>query len=375
MIPIAAIAVLEYFLIECGATFWLQYLPSITWSTWPYVIPYPNFSNYISELLELVYLMPNAAPQIIYNYCTGVLWTIPVQLQGSWQILLGVVITREIKTPWKRFGFYIFCVLNNWYASSWGSYFWLGLMMTDLDATYKYRKWVLARPIIFWLLATTYLLLTLTSLSVDVANQTSDFSFVSLEHSIHPDIATGLPIYKTGQPIFPPYYVPRLNGIIFAISCQSLIELSPFIQRVFSSKILMWVFPHIFTIYLFHGLIFWSLGAMICVFLSMHGFTYWVNLLVTALCCYAALGVSLPIMTPIVEVLGKKVAVAIWDNAYNVPPLRRATLFPYEEDLFTSRQIGTVEGVAVGGGSSKKNSEKEKDGKKCEVREVSAFDV
>ena len=80
-------------------------------------------------------------------------------------------------------------------------------------------------------------------------------------------------------------------------------------------------------------------------------------------------------MTPIVEVLGKKVAVAIWDNAYNIPPLRRPTLFPYAEDLFTLRQVGTVEGVVVGGGSSKKDPEKEKDGKKYEVREVSAFNV
>lgn len=55
-----------------------------------------------------MYLIPNAAPQITFNYCTGVLWTIPVQLQGSWLVLLGVIVIREIKTPWKRFGYYIF---------------------------------------------------------------------------------------------------------------------------------------------------------------------------------------------------------------------------------------------------------------------------
>jgi len=55
-----------------------------------------------------MYLIPNAAPQITFNYCTGVLWTIPGQLQGSWLVLLGVIVIREIKTPWKRFGYYIF---------------------------------------------------------------------------------------------------------------------------------------------------------------------------------------------------------------------------------------------------------------------------
>lgn len=73
VIPIAAIAMLEYFLIDCGAIKWLEYLPSVTWSTWPYAVGYTDFSHYLSEILELIYLIPNAAPQITYNYCTGVL--------------------------------------------------------------------------------------------------------------------------------------------------------------------------------------------------------------------------------------------------------------------------------------------------------------
>ena len=79
MIPVIAVAMLEYFLMECGATTWLEYLPSITWSTWPYTTPYNTFGDFLSEVLEIVYLVPNAAPNIIYNYCTGVLWTMPVQ--------------------------------------------------------------------------------------------------------------------------------------------------------------------------------------------------------------------------------------------------------------------------------------------------------
>ena len=80
------------------ATKFLRYLPSLTWSTWPYVTRYENFGQYISEVLELIFLVPNAVPQITYNYCTGVLWTIAVQLQGTWLILLGVIVVREMKT-------------------------------------------------------------------------------------------------------------------------------------------------------------------------------------------------------------------------------------------------------------------------------------
>src|SRR5277367_2441060 len=49
----------------------------------------------------------------------GVLWAIPVQLQGSWVTLLAVIVIQEIKKPWKRAGFYSFCVLMHWYLLSW----------------------------------------------------------------------------------------------------------------------------------------------------------------------------------------------------------------------------------------------------------------
>ena len=122
LIPIFMIAMLEYFFMDSGATAWLQYLPSVTWSTWPFTTVPETFGHFISEILQLAYLIPNAAPQITFNYCTGVLWTIPVQLQGSWTTFLACIMIREIKTPWKRFGFYAFCILMHWYALSWGTY-------------------------------------------------------------------------------------------------------------------------------------------------------------------------------------------------------------------------------------------------------------
>jgi hypothetical protein len=38
IIPIAVIAILEYFLMDSGATMWLEYMASVTWSTWPFTV-------------------------------------------------------------------------------------------------------------------------------------------------------------------------------------------------------------------------------------------------------------------------------------------------------------------------------------------------
>ncbi|CZR57147.1 uncharacterized protein PAC_07036 [Phialocephala subalpina] len=358
MIPIVAVAMLEYLLMECGATTWLEYLPSVTWSTWPYTTPYNTFGDFLSKVLEVVYLVPNAAPQIIFNYCTGVLWTMPIQLQGSWVILLGVVVIREIKNPYKRFGYYAMAVVFNWYASSWGTYFWLGLLLADLDIVFKYRKHIQSRPWLFYLLTITYGIITLLSLSVDTINQVANYSFIDAEHSIHPDQWSGLPIYKANPLEANDYFIPRLNGITFAFSLQSLIELSSFFQNIFACKPLTLIFPHIFTIYLFHGLIFWSLGAMICVFLSSHGFVYGVNLFIVAISCYAALFLSLPVITPIVELLGKHWTASIWQSANETPPPKRDTLFPFSRELLSEER--TVTPDLNNDGNSDEKSDKNK---------------
>lgn len=173
-----------------------MYLPSTTWSTWPFTVAYDSLGDFISEIIELMYLIPHAAPHIAFNCCTGVLWTIPVQLQGSWLVLLSVIVIREIKTPWKRFGYYIFCVVNHWYALSRGSYFWLGPMLADLDLTYKYRKWLHTHPIVYYPLVILCAALGLGGLSIDLATQWTVVNYATYEYNIHPDPATGRPIAR-----------------------------------------------------------------------------------------------------------------------------------------------------------------------------------
>jgi hypothetical protein len=338
IIPVAGVVILEYFLIDCGATQWLEYLPSITWSTWPYTVRYKNFGEFMNELLELLYLIPNATPQITFNYCTGVLWTIPVTLQGSWISLLGVMIIYEIKNPWKRFGYYTLCILINWYAREWGSYFWAGLVLADLDVIYKYTKYIYARPILHWFLLIACLLTTFAMLTFDALLIDARIPLLALERGIHPDLKTGLPISQTENKGYPAYFEPRFNGLVFATVVQLGVEISPTTQKLFSSKILMWIFPHIFTIYLFHGLIFWTLGSLICIQLSALGVPYWANMLVTATSCWGCLFLVLPVVTPAVECLGKSVTGAIWRFGVEKAAKKEGTLWPFEKGLLLGRK-------------------------------------
>jgi hypothetical protein len=338
MIPVATIALIEYFLIDVGATKFLRYIPSLTWSTWPYVTRYENFSQYISEILELIYLIPNAVPQITFNYCTGVLWTIAVQLQGSWLVLLGAIVVREMKSTWKRIAFYIFCMLNHWYARSWGTYLWLGLLLTDLDVTYKYKKWLYARPGTYYPLLTFAWFCVAVGFAVNLLPNWMEFNFATAEHDIHPDEASGEALLHTDNAGYPPYYTPRLNGLLFAGGMQAIVELSICVQWLLSTPPLLVLFPHIFTIYLLHGLVFWSWGSWLMVFLAERGFTYGINVTIVGITSYAVLFLSLPIVTPVIEALGKDITAMVWMTAQEKSPPRRRTLFPFPEDLFQARE-------------------------------------
>ncbi|KAH7356166.1 hypothetical protein BKA66DRAFT_474071 [Pyrenochaeta sp. MPI-SDFR-AT-0127] len=341
MIPVASIALLEYFLIDVGATSYLRYVPSLSWSTWAYVTRFENPGQYVSEVLELVFLIPNAVPQITLHYCTGVLWTIAVQLQGTWLILLGAIIVREIKSPWKRSCFYAFCVINHWYAQSWGTYFWLGLLLTDLDVTYAWRTYLNSRPMAYYPLIMFCWLCVAAGFAANVVPNwiEGDFNFTTSERNIHPDIPTGDALANTENAGYPPYYTPRLNGILFAGGMQAIVELSGVVQWFLSTPPFLMLFPHIFTLYLLHGLVFWSWGSWLMVFLAERDFSYGVNIAIVGVTSYAVLFLALPIVTPILEALGKDVTALVWMTAQEKSPPRRRTLFPFPEDLFTGREV------------------------------------
>ncbi|KAJ9193764.1 CAZyme family GH16 [Paecilomyces variotii] len=331
--PVASIALLEYFLMDSGAVNWLEYLPSVTWSQWPYVTLVQNPGVFISEIVELAFLIPNAAPQITNNYCTGVLWTIPVQLQGAWQTLIGLIMVKQCKTPWKRMAFYAFCIANHWYGLSWGSYYYAGVLLADLDLTFKYKKWLHARPFVYYPILWFLIAVTLGGFTLDLIPQYTGVQYAEKEYGWHPDTTTGLAIVQAGRSLYPDYYIPRLNALITTVSMQTIVEISPVVQRVLSVKVLQWVFPHIFTIYLIHGFIMWSAGSWAMVTLFSYGLPYWLCVLLTAIICYGMIFAVLPILTPPIELLGKNFTLTVWEHASQEPAPRKPTTYPFGRQL------------------------------------------
>ncbi|KAF2198032.1 hypothetical protein GQ43DRAFT_451299 [Delitschia confertaspora ATCC 74209] len=338
MIPITAVALLEYFLIDCGITSYLRYIPSLTWSTWPYVTRFPTIGHFISEILELLYLIPNAVPQITFHFCTGVLWTIAVQLQGSWLVFTGVIVVYEIKTAWKRFLYYAFCIANHWYAESWGSYLWFGLLLADLDITYHYKPWLYKRRAAYYPLMIFCWICVALGFAANVLPSWTHFNFAVYEHNLHPDPSSGLPIGDTPNAGYPVYYVPRFNGLLFAAGLQAIVELSIVIQSILSFRIFLFLFPHIFTIYLLHGIVFWSWGSWLLIVLAERDFSYGISVTIVGMTSYTVIFLILPIATPIIETLGKDITAQVWRNASEKSPPKRRTLFPFPEDLFSSRE-------------------------------------
>ncbi|KAF2861979.1 glycoside hydrolase family 16 protein [Piedraia hortae CBS 480.64] len=311
IIPIAVVILFEYFLLDVGAANALEYLPSLTWSPWPNVSVFPNFGWFLNETLQLLFLIPNGAPQVTKHFCTGVLWTIPVQLQNTWTVLLGAIVVGEIRTPWKRMSYYMFCIANGWYALSWTSYFWAGLLLADLDITYHYRSYTQSRWWLHYPLITVALVVTFLSLANDLISIHTGYNFSSVERGVHPD-------YQFAKPSgarYPDYTEPKLNGLTFAIAAQFLAENSTWTQYVLGSRLLLWFFPHVFTIYLIHGGVFWTVGSSVFLRLATLKWSFTAVTGVTALVSYVTLFALLPIVTPTMEFLGKELTKVVWNQA------------------------------------------------------------
>ena len=340
--PVIFIATLEYFLSDSGALNWLEYLPSVTWSSWPFTSIVANPGVFISELLQLAYLIPNAAPNITYNYSTGVLWTIPVQLQGAWQTLLALIMVKECKTPWKRFAFYTFCIVNHWYALSWGSYYYAGVLLADLDLTFKYKKWLYARWWAYYPLLLLLIAVTLGGFTIDMVVQWTGVNYATSEYGWHPDVVTGLSYSQAQKAVYPDYFIPRLNALLVTVAMQMVVEISPIVQKVLSIKPFQWLFPHVFTIYLIHGFIFWSIGSWACVSIFSYGAPYWLAGLMTGIICYGTLFACLPLLTPPIEAVGKNFTLSLWEHASQEPITRKPTSYPFGEGLLKRDVEGAV---------------------------------
>ncbi|CAK1358556.1 unnamed protein product [Cercospora beticola] len=341
LIPVFIFMTLTYFLLSLGLTGRLEWLPSVSYSVWPYVVPQGNFGIFLNQLVELSYIIPNNPPEVINNYCVGVLWTIPVQLQFSFVVLLATVLIKDIKKPWKRMSFYIFSIAMGWYGSSWSACHWLGLMLADVDITYDWRRKIQARA---WVLYPTLIFATILTLATPLVLLFNSafyyFSFMSWDNAIHPETTTGRPVYQTIPSIwyaYPEYFAPTFAHLSFSLGLQLIVELSVWVQKALSIKLVTFFHPHIMTLYLLHGFIFWSLGAYVAVSMSDLGLPYWAILLITAAVCYACLLLVTIVITPLIEFATKGATKNIWRWATEEPVPHRKTTAPFNKELIMGR--------------------------------------
>lgn len=340
LIPAIIVAMLEYFFLEEGLLQWLQYLPSVSWSSWPYIIDYNNFGQFISDVLELAYLIPNAAPQIVEHYCVGVLWTVPVQLQFSYTALLAAVIIRDIRNTYKRFIVYAIAIVTNWYALNWGACFWAGVLLADLQVNFQVSKKLQRTPWVWYPLAILLWAIALAMPTMSMLEDRLGIPMLTPEHNIHPEPQSGEPFGRTSLAGYPKYFEPRLNTLVFASAIQFLLETSTWFQAFFSLRFWQPIFPHAYTIYLTHGFIWWTLGSFIVVKLGSMALPYWSVLLINAVCCYSCLALVVYALSPLTEMANAAACRNIQRWATVAPVPTRATLSPFPHDLFLGRNPG-----------------------------------
>ena len=98
----------------------------------------------------------------------------------------------------------------------------MGLVLSDLEATYHWRKWLQKRPFTHYLVLTTALLCALGATLFSVFN--NKWSFNTAENSIHPDQLTGKPLRATeGGAVYPSYQEPTLAILLFSIGAYAAV--------------------------------------------------------------------------------------------------------------------------------------------------------
>ncbi len=138
-LPVAGAVLANYMLMDVGAFKWVPRLASRTWSTWSYWQNFDNVMVFLDAFISLWWSSPPVQPALVTGYATGVLWTIPVIVQGTWTCMICALIAHEIKNAYKRFSFYALCIGLSWYANTWDLFFMAGLVVADLDSKLNYQ--------------------------------------------------------------------------------------------------------------------------------------------------------------------------------------------------------------------------------------------
>lgn len=258
---------------------------------------------FIDEWLGLWWMQSPSLTPFITHYATGILWTVPVIVQCTWTCVLCALIAREIKSPAKRYPFYSACIILTWWANRFDYFFLAGLMIADLDVRYQYRqKLGKAGHALAW---TTFILgAVLTWLDYAGVINTKN------EWNIHPDFATGAPNRWSGST--QAWYLPKATDAVFVISFFLLCDLSTPVRTFFQLRAWNVFGRNAFSLYLLHGVVFWSIGAAASLKLLAAGIPYWAAMIINFLLCYAMLLVVCELFTRTFDRWGITLSRSFW---------------------------------------------------------------
>ncbi|KIS67250.1 uncharacterized protein UMAG_04354 [Mycosarcoma maydis] len=331
-LPVLGAVLANYFLMDVGAFKWVPRLASRTWSTWSYWQNFDNVMVFLNAFISLWWSAPPIQPAIETRYATGVLWTIPVIVQGTWTCLICALIAHEIKNAYKRFTFYGLCIALSWYANTWDLFFMAGLVVADLDSKLNYQaKAAKGIPLIPGIVRRgLHLPESLDKLRVHgqvlawalflacwVQQYLSQIpgapgnGFDDREHRIHPGWSTEQPHAWTNDPGIS-YTSPRAATWLLSFSFFILTDLSNLLRAFFRLRVWSYIGKHAFAVFLMHGVIWWTWSAWLCLTMLAAGVPYWATILVVFFTSYALLMVVAECFTATFDSWGGVFSKAVW---------------------------------------------------------------
>ena len=331
-LPVLGAVLANYFLMDVGAFKWVPRLASRTWSTWSYWQNFDNVMVFLDAFISLWWSAPPVQPALVTGYATGVLWTIPVIVQGTWTCMICALIAHEIKNAYKRFTFYALCISLSWYAQTWDLFFMAGLVVADLDSKLNYQaKAAKGIPLVPGLVRRAlHLPESVDKLRVHgqvlpwilfLAAWTQQYlsqipgapgnGFDNLEHRIHPDWTTEAPHAWTGDPGIS-YTDPRVSAWVLSFSFFLLTDLSDLLRAFFRLRVWSYIGKHAFAVFLMHGVVWWTWSAWLCLTLLAWDVPYWATILVVVTTSYALLFVVAECFTATFDKWGGLFSKAVW---------------------------------------------------------------
>lgn len=333
VIPAAGACLANYMMIDVGAYKWVARMNSLTWSTWSYYQNFDNALDFLDSFIALWWAGPPDNPALVTRYATGVLWTIPVIVQGAWTCMLCAVFAHEIKTTWKRFFFYFMCILLSWYAQTWDLFFMAGLVVADLDINLKYRKWgelgfpllpkgyakllriperyrqkfALKGKVVPWIF---FLGCCVQQWLTYIPGAPAE-NFDVWDIGVHPNFYNSRPNQWNNDTGYK-YQRPRTAAWFFVMSIFILADHSAAFRQIFRLRIWSFLGKHSMAYFLLHGIIFWTWGSWLCVTMLVNRVDYFATIMVVFVTSYILLTLFCVCFTYTFEYWGIIASKAFW---------------------------------------------------------------